>query len=87
MEYKSFDPWTTFPKDVCTRCGYSGSFAIEWDNDTLMADYHPDNIKHRKKEASKIEGKALRSTVGFFAIIMIITYILIFVMILAMIFT
>lgn len=76
MEYKSFDPWTTFPKDICGRCGYSGSFAIEWENDTLMEDYHPGNFVVRKKEAYEIENYALHCIVRFFAIIAIITYLL-----------
>ncbi|WP_319578762.1 hypothetical protein [uncultured Methanospirillum sp.] len=80
MEYRSFDPWTTFPKDICSKCGYSGSFAIEWVNDKMMADYHPHDSEHRKKEAYAIEHSSLQNVVRFFGIIAIITYLLILIM-------
>ncbi|WP_319579856.1 hypothetical protein [uncultured Methanospirillum sp.] len=74
MEYKSFDPWTTFPKDVCSRCGYSGSFAIEWEDDGLMDDYKPANCKSRKKEAYALEKEGLRNIVRLYAILMILSW-------------
>jgi hypothetical protein len=77
MEYKTVYPWTTFPKDVCSRCGYSGSFAIEWDNDEEMADYRPKNCEIRKKEAFALEDERLHNVARMSAILMIITSLLI----------
>lgn len=76
MEYKTFDPWTTFPKNVCCRCGYSGSFAIEWDNDEQMADYRPNHCKERKKEALALEDEKLHNVTRMYAILMIISSLL-----------
>ena len=79
MEYKSFDPWTTFPRDICSRCGYSGSFAIEWEDDGRMEDYKPENCRSRKKEAYALEKEGLRNIVRLYAILMIISSALAFI--------
>jgi hypothetical protein len=39
MEYKTLDYFGNQPKNVCTRCGYSGSFSIEWENLAAMSRY------------------------------------------------
>ncbi|MDD1727455.1 MAG: hypothetical protein LUQ50_00120 [Methanospirillum sp.] len=76
MEYKAIDYWCDRPKNVCSRCGYDGSFAFEWDNDDLMEDYRPKNGKQRKKRAVSIEDDKLRSITRFYAILYIITFII-----------
>lgn len=73
MEYKAFDYFTRQPKNVCTRCGYSGSFQIEWDDDSRMSRFRPGRIRERNKEATRIEDTRLRGIAGFWALLVIIT--------------
>ncbi len=73
MEYKAFDYFTRQPKNVCNRCGYSGSFQIEWDDDSRMSRLRPARFRERCKEATRIEDSGMRGIAGFWALLVIIT--------------
>lgn len=83
MQYKAiYYPGKT-PLNVCQKCGYSGSFAIEWDNEDRMADYTPKDWKEKRKTFARHEDEKLQRVTLIQAICMIIGYTILIVLLVA----
>lgn len=78
MEYKAIDYWGGTPKNVCSQCGYDGSFAIEWEDDDQMRGYHPKEWKQRRKGMISLKDDANRSLARMYVILEIISLLLAF---------